>query len=134
MILLWYFGICNSLKVPKNSKDLHVHSWSLSLDEQTLKISRRYLDWCLRNRQLTENLLQRMAQDWSLLGKIAKSDQSWAICCNNFSVNQPLLKYESRYLLEIFSICSSHVCANLTKKFWPKLKQPACYGPFWPKL
>ena len=39
-----------------------------------------------------------------------------------------------RYLLEIFSICSSHVCANLTKKFWPLLNQPASHGPFRPKL
>ena len=32
MILLWYFEICNSLKVPKNSKDLHVHICCSSLD------------------------------------------------------------------------------------------------------
>ena len=44
------------------------------------------------------------------------------------------MKYESRYLLEIFSICSSHVCANLRKKFWPLLNQPASHGPFRPKL
>ena len=75
-----------------------------------------------------------MAQDWSLLGKIAKSDQSWAICCNNFSVNQPLLKYESRYLLEIFSICLSHVNAKLTKKFLPLLNQAASHSRYRPKL
>ena len=75
-----------------------------------------------------------MAQDWSLLGKIAKSDQSWAICCNNFSVNQPLLKYESRYLLEIFSICSSHVNAKLTKKILPLLNQAASHSRYRPKL
>ena len=39
-----------------------------------------------------------------------------------------------RYLLEIFSICSSHICANLTKNFWPLLNQPASHGPFRPKL
>ena len=44
------------------------------------------------------------------------------------------LKQESRYLLEIFSICSSHVCAYLMKKFWPKLNKPASHGPFRPKL
>ena len=57
-----------------------------------------------------------------------------AICCNNFSVIWPRIKYESRYLLEIFNICLSHVCANLTKKFWPLLNQPASHSPFRPKL
>ena len=33
-----------------------------------------------------------------------------------------------------FSICSSHVCANLRKNFWPFLNQPASHGPFRPKL
>ena len=75
-----------------------------------------------------------MAQDWSLLGKIAKSYQSLAICCNNFSVNQPLLKYESRYLLENFSICLSHVNAKLTKKFLPMLNQAASHSQYRPKL
>ena len=45
-----------------------------------------------------------------------------------------LLKQESRYLPEIFSISLSHVCAKLTKKFWPLLNQPASHGPFQPKL
>ena len=35
MILLWPLDICNSLKVSKNSKDLHVHFCSLSLVETT---------------------------------------------------------------------------------------------------
>ena len=39
-----------------------------------------------------------------------------------------------RYRLEIFSICSSHVCANLTKKFWPQLNQSVSHGAFGPKL
>ena len=26
------------------------------------------------------------------------------------------------------------MCANLRKKFWPLLNQPASHGPFWPKL
>ena len=32
------------------------------------------------------------------------------------------------------SICSSHVCVNLTKKFWLLVNQPASYGRFRPKL
>ena len=43
-------------------------------------------------------------------------------------------RYESRYLLETFSICSSHVCAKLTTKFLLLLNQPASNGPFWPKF
>ena len=43
-------------------------------------------------------------------------------------------RYESRYLLETFSICSSHVCAKLTTKFLLLLNQPASNGPFRPKL
>ena len=31
MILLWLLKICNSLRVSKNSKDLHIHFCSLSL-------------------------------------------------------------------------------------------------------
>ena len=49
-------------------------------------------------------------------------------------VNFELLKSGLRYLSEIFSICSSHVCANLMKKFLPLLNQPACNGPFLPKF
>ena len=60
--------------------------------------------------------------------------QQEAICCNKFSVNQQLIKDGWRYLLEIFSVCSSPVCAKLTKKFRPLLNQPASHGPFWPKL
>ena len=50
------------------------------------------------------------------------------------SVILQLFQYESRYLLEIFSICSSHVCAKLTTKFLLLLNQPASNGPFRPKL
>ena len=39
-----------------------------------------------------------------------------------------------RYCLEIFSICSSHVCANFSWKFWQLLNQPASHCPFRPKL
>ena len=60
--------------------------------------------------------------------------QQEAICCNKFSVNQQLIKDGWRYLLEIFSICSSPDCAKLTKKFRPLLNQPASHGPFWPKF
>ena len=65
---------------------------------------------------------------------ITKSDQKGSIGHNKFLVIWLYLKQESRYLLEIFSICSSQVCANLVKKFWPELKQPASHGPFRPKL
>ena len=60
--------------------------------------------------------------------------QQEAICCNKFSVNQQLIKDGWRYLLEIFSICSSPDCAKLTKKFRPLLNQPASHCPFRPKL
>ena len=53
---------------------------------------------------------------------------------NKFSVIWQLLKYKSRYLSEIFTICSSHDCANLMKKFLPLLNQPARNGPFLPKF
>ena len=49
-------------------------------------------------------------------------------------VNFELLKSGLRYLSEIFTICLSHVCANLMKKFLPLLNQPACNGPFLPKF
>ena len=49
-------------------------------------------------------------------------------------VNFELLKSGLRYLSEIFTICSSHVCANLMKKFLPLLNQPARNGPFLPKF
>ena len=39
-----------------------------------------------------------------------------------------------RYLLEIFSISLSHDCAKMMQKFWPLLNQPACYGPYRPKI
>ena len=39
-----------------------------------------------------------------------------------------------RYQLEIVRICSSHVCANYTYKFWQLLNQPTSHGPFRPKL
>ena len=105
-----------------------------SCDEQMLKISRRYLDSYLSNGWLIEKLLQQMAQDWSLFAILPKSDQSLAICCNKFSVNGQLLRHQSRYLLEIFSICLSRVCAKLTKKILPLLNQAACHSRFWPKL
>ena len=57
-----------------------------------------------------------------------------AICYNNFSVNKQVLKCESSYLLEIFSICSSSDSAKLTSKFWPLLNHPTRHGPFRPKL
>merc|ERR1712020_470387 len=38
------------------------------------------------------------------------------------------------YLSEIFTICSSHVCANLMKKFLTLLNWPARNGPFLPKF
>ena len=103
-------------------------------DKQMLKISRRYLDSYLSNGWLTEKLLQQMAQDWSLFAILPKSDQSWAICYNKFSVKGQLLRHQSRYLFEIFSICSSYVCAKLTKKFLPLLNQAACHSRFQPKL
>ena len=37
------------------------------------------------------------------------------------SVYLALFKNGLSYLSEIFSICSSHECAKLTKKFWPLL-------------
>ena len=49
-------------------------------------------------------------------------------------VNFELLKSGLRYLSEIFTICSSHVCANLMKKFWPLPNPPARNGPFLPKF
>ena len=49
-------------------------------------------------------------------------------------VNFELLKSGLRYLSEIFTICSSYVCANLIKKFLPLLNWPACNGPFLPKF
>ena len=49
-------------------------------------------------------------------------------------VNFELLKSGLRYLSEIFTICSSHVCANLMKKFLPLLNRPAHNGPFLPKF
>ena len=70
----------------------------------------------------------------NLLHKMIKNVQLESICYNKYLVIHPKLKYGSRYLLEIFSICSSHVCANLTKNIWPLLYQPASHGPFWPKL
>ena len=107
---------------------------ALTCDEQMLKISRRYLDSYLSNGWLTEKLLQQMAQDWSLFAILPKSDQSWAICYNKFSVKGQLLRHQSRYLLEIFSICSSHVNAKLTKKILPLLNQPASNSQFGPKF
>ena len=61
-------------------------------------------------------------------------EYTWAICYNKYSVNWPLLNHQSRYLFEIFSICSSQVCAKLAQKFWSLLNQPASHGPFRPKL
>ena len=49
-------------------------------------------------------------------------------------VDFELLKTGLRYLSEIFTICSSHVCANLMKKFLPLLNRPAHNGPFLPKF
>ena len=49
-------------------------------------------------------------------------------------VDFELLKTGLRYLSEIFTICSSHVCANLMKKFLLLLNWPACNGPFLPKF
>ena len=49
-------------------------------------------------------------------------------------VNFELLKSGLRYLSEIFTICLSHVCANLMKKFLPLLNGPARNGPFLPKV
>ena len=49
-------------------------------------------------------------------------------------VNFELLKSGLRYLSEIFTICLSHVCANLMKKFLPLLNRPARNGPFLPKF
>ena len=45
-----------------------------------------------------------------------------------------VLKSGLRYLSEIFTICSSHVCANLMKKILPLLNRPARNGPFLPKF
>ena len=60
--------------------------------------------------------------------------QFGSIGYNKFLVIWLYFEYESRYLLKIFSICSSHDCANLTKKIWPLLNQPASKGQFWLKL
>ena len=49
-------------------------------------------------------------------------------------VNFELLKSGLRYLSEIFTICLSHVCANLMKTFLPLLNRPARNGPFLPKF
>ena len=107
---------------------------AVTYHEQMLKISRRYLDSYLSNAWLTEKFLQQMAQDWSLFAMLPKSDQSWAICYNKFSVNWPLFRHQSRYFLEFFSICSSHVFAKLTKKFLPLLNQAAGHSRFPPNL
>ena len=56
-------------------------------------------------------------------------DEIWLIL-QNFE----LLKSGLRYLSEIFTICSSHVCANLMKKFLALLNWPACNGQFWPNF
>ena len=37
-----------------------------------------------------------------------------------------------KYLPEIFRVCLSYVCAQLAKKFWPLLHQPASYSPMPP--
>ena len=49
-------------------------------------------------------------------------------------VDFELLKSCLRYLSEIFTICLSHVCANLMKKFLLLLNRPARNGPFLPKF
>ena len=49
-------------------------------------------------------------------------------------VNFELLKSGLRYLSEIFSICSSHVCANLMKKILPLLNLPARNDPLLPEF
>jgi len=49
-------------------------------------------------------------------------------------VNFQLLKSGLRYLSEIFTICSSYVCANLMKNFLPLLNRSARSGPFLPNF
>ena len=49
-------------------------------------------------------------------------------------VDFELLKTGLRYLSEIFTICLSHVCANLMKKILPLLIRPVRNGPFLPKF
>ena len=49
-------------------------------------------------------------------------------------VDFELLKSGLRYLSEIFTICSSYVCANLMEKFLSLLNRPARNGPFLPKF
>ena len=99
-----------------------------------LKISGRYLDSYLSNGQITEKLLLHLPQNWHFGHCGVKYGHFGGKWLDNFSVIEALLKQESRYLPEIFSISSSHVCAKLTKKFWPLLNQPASHGPFRPKL
>ena len=76
MILLWLLKICNSLKVSKNSKDLHIHFCSLSLDTPSsfrpiskfnviLKGLEKLVKWELERTSLTENPLSRNQHAYS---------------------------------------------------------------------
>ena len=49
-------------------------------------------------------------------------------------VDFELLKSGLIYLFEFFTICSSHVCANLMKKILLLLNRPASNSPFLPKF
>ena len=63
---------------------------------------------------MNKNLLQPMDPLWSTLPKVTKKGP--LIATNSWKL---------RYLLEIFSICSSQVCKNLTKTFLT-IAQSAC--------
>ena len=106
-----------------NDKNFFV-TLALTCDEQMLKISRRYLDSYLSNGWLTEKLLQQMAQDWSLFAILPKSDQSWAICYNKFSVKGQLLNQD---IFLKFSAFVHHISTlNWQKKIFP-IAQSGCW-------
>ena len=79
-----------------------------------------------------------MLQQWPPVGRfgpsMVKKDHQGSIVVTKKPVILLSFLYESRYLPEIFRVCSSHVSAKLRKMFWPFLNQPASYGPYRPKL
>ena len=70
---------------------------------------------------------------WAVAGRLI---EQWPNFFVKFAqiCDEQMLKISRRYLLEIFSIFLSRVCANLTKNFLPLLYQPTSHSPFRPKL
>ena len=79
-------------------------------------------------------LLQQWTPDGRFWPLRDQTDQQGSIVVTKKSVILLSFLYESRYLPEIFRVCSSHDSAKLTKKFWSFLKQLASCSPFRPKL